>query len=131
MVSRSSVMPRMRSSLAIASSKRLRACMTFWLFSGWFQKSGEEICSSVSASFFLCAGASKIPPHGQGLVAQRLVLTFEFFEGHGSQLQFSIESLVISSQSTVLSLRHQRLFSFAAFVECEAVGPTPLRSRLP
>ena len=31
----------------MASSRRLRSCITFWLFSGWFQKSGAEICSSV------------------------------------------------------------------------------------
>jgi hypothetical protein len=48
--------------------------MTFWLFSGWFQKSGAAICSAVSASFFFCVEASKIPPHGEGLVAKRLVL---------------------------------------------------------
>ena len=50
---------RMRSSLAMASSRRLRSCMTFWLFSGWFQKSGAEICSSVSASFCLLRGGVK------------------------------------------------------------------------
>jgi len=44
--------------------------MIFWLFSGWFQKSGCAICSSVWASFFFCAGASKIPPHGQSLFAE-------------------------------------------------------------
>jgi len=53
--------------------------MTFWLFSGWFQKSGAEICASVSASFFFWAGASKIPPHGQGLVAEGLIFAFELF----------------------------------------------------
>jgi hypothetical protein len=52
--------------------------MTFWLFSGWLQKSGLEICSSVLASFSFCAGASKIPPHGQCLVAEGLVLAVEF-----------------------------------------------------
>ena len=60
------------SSFAIASSRRLRSCITFWLFSGWFQKSGEEIWSSVLASFAFCAGASKIPPHGQCLFAEGL-----------------------------------------------------------
>ena len=56
--------------------------MTFWLFSGWLQKSGAEICSSVLASFCFCAGASKIPPHGQGLVAEGQVFAFEFFYCH-------------------------------------------------
>jgi hypothetical protein len=37
--------------LAMACSNFLRSCMTFWLFSGLFQKSGEESCSSVRASF--------------------------------------------------------------------------------
>ena len=36
-------MEAMRRSFATASSRRLRSCITFWLFSGWFQKSGEEI----------------------------------------------------------------------------------------
>jgi hypothetical protein len=50
--------------------------MTFWLFSGWFQKSGAETWSSVLASFSFWAGASKIPPHGQGLVAEGLIGAF-------------------------------------------------------
>jgi hypothetical protein len=53
--------------------------MTFWLFSGCVQKSGAEIRASVSASFFFCAGASKIPPHGQCLVAEGLEFAFELF----------------------------------------------------
>jgi hypothetical protein len=65
--------------LATACSSRLRFCITFWLFSGWFQKSGAEICSSVVFSFSFCAGASKIPPHGQCLVAEGLVGAFQFF----------------------------------------------------
>jgi len=44
--------------------------MTFWLFSGWLQKSGAEICCSLWANFCFCAGASKIPPHGEGLFAE-------------------------------------------------------------
>jgi hypothetical protein len=44
--------------------------MTFWLFSGWLQKSGAAICCSVVASFSFCAGASKIPPHREGLFAE-------------------------------------------------------------
>ena len=35
----------------MASSSRLRSCITFWLFSGWLQKSGAEICASVWLSF--------------------------------------------------------------------------------
>src|SRR5579885_2264352 len=69
-VSRSEVMPAMRWSLARPSSRRLRSCMTFWLFSGWLQKSGEAICSSSLFSLDCCAEASKIPPHGQGLFAE-------------------------------------------------------------
>jgi len=44
--------------------------MIFWLFSGWFQKPGAEVCSSMPASFRFCAETSKIPPHGQGLFAE-------------------------------------------------------------
>jgi len=51
----------------------LRSCITFWLFSGWDQKSGAEISFSVSFSFCFWVEASKIPPHGQGLVAEGLV----------------------------------------------------------
>jgi hypothetical protein len=48
--------------------------MIFWLFSGCDQKSGWAICASVSASFFFCAGASKIPPEGQSLFAEGQIL---------------------------------------------------------
>jgi len=51
--------------------------MTFWLFSGWVQKSGAEIWASVSANFFFWEGASKIPPHGQGLLAEGLEFALE------------------------------------------------------
>jgi hypothetical protein len=47
--------------------------MIFWLFSGLFQKSGAEMSESLCASFERCPAASKIPPHGRRLVAERLV----------------------------------------------------------
>jgi hypothetical protein len=50
--------------------------MTFWLFSGWLQKSGAEICCSTFSSLVFWAGASKIPPHGQGLLAEGSVFAF-------------------------------------------------------
>jgi len=53
--------------------------MTFWLRSGWFQKSGAEVCFSISASFSFCAATSKIPPHGQGLFAEGQVRAFQLF----------------------------------------------------
>jgi len=56
--------------------------MIFWLFSGFAQKSGALICSSVWASWDLRCGASKIAPHSVGLLAERNVLSFQFFEGH-------------------------------------------------
>ena len=56
--------------------------MTFWLFSGCDQKSGALICSSVSASCVLRAGASKIAPHSVSLLAERSVFSFQFVEGH-------------------------------------------------
>jgi hypothetical protein len=52
--------------------------MIFWLFSGWFQKSGAATSSSTFWSLVLWAGASKIPPHGQGLFAEGGILSFEF-----------------------------------------------------
>ena len=48
-----------RSSLAMASSSRLRSCITFWLFSGWFQKSGAEICCFGLASCCFLRGRVK------------------------------------------------------------------------
>jgi hypothetical protein len=56
--------------------------MIFWLFSGWFQKSGALIWSSVLASCARRVGASKIAPHSVSLLAERNVLSFQFFEGH-------------------------------------------------
>jgi hypothetical protein len=56
--------------------------MTSWLFSGWFQKSGLEICCSVVANSALFAGASKIAPHSVGLLAERNVFSFQFFQSH-------------------------------------------------
>jgi hypothetical protein len=50
--------------------------MIFWLFSGWLQKSGAAVCSSNFCSLDLSAGASKIPPHGQGLIAEGRVAVF-------------------------------------------------------
>jgi len=35
----------------IDSSRRLRSCITFWVFSGWSQKPGAEVCSSILANF--------------------------------------------------------------------------------
>jgi len=56
--------------------------MTSWLFSGWFQKSGSEMSVSVLASSALLPEASKIAPHSFGLLAERNVLSFQFFQNH-------------------------------------------------
>jgi hypothetical protein len=56
--------------------------MAFWLFSGWLQKSGSEICSSSFESWRCLAGASKIAPHGESLLAERSVFSFQFVDGH-------------------------------------------------
>jgi len=50
--------------------------MTFWLFSGWLQKSGVPICCSTFSSLDFWVGASKIPPHGERLFAEGSVLSF-------------------------------------------------------
>jgi hypothetical protein len=50
--------------------------MTFWLRSGWFQKSGAEISFSVFARSAALEGASKIAPHSVSLLAERNVLPF-------------------------------------------------------
>jgi hypothetical protein len=56
--------------------------MIFWLFSGWDQKAGLLISSSSLSSWLLRVGASKIAPHSVGLLAERRVFSFEFFESH-------------------------------------------------
>jgi hypothetical protein len=61
---------------------RLRPRIAFWLFSGSFQKSGSLICCSNFESWRCLAGASKIAPHGEGLLAERNVLSFQFVECH-------------------------------------------------
>ncbi len=79
-------MPAIFASWSICSSRRLRSCMTFWLFSGVDQKSGALVSSS---SFVTCArraGASKIAPHSVSLLAERNVLSFQFVEGHQHQV---------------------------------------------
>ena len=69
-------------SWAICSSRRLRSCMIFWLFSGLDQKSGALICSSSLASCVRRVAASKIAPHSVSLLAERDVFAFQFVEGH-------------------------------------------------
>jgi hypothetical protein len=52
--------------------------MSFWLRSESFQKSGEAISSSDLASSARFLAASKIAPHSDGLLAERLVLPRKF-----------------------------------------------------
>ena len=56
--------------------------MTFWLFSGFDQKSGALICSSVEANCVLREAASKIAPDSVCLLPERRILPLEFVEGH-------------------------------------------------
>jgi len=57
--------------------------MVFCAFSGgWLQKSEPEICCSILASWAFLPEASKIAPHSVGLLAERNVLSFQFFDGH-------------------------------------------------
>src|SRR5579862_8223691 len=81
-VSRSEVPPAMEASCWTCSSRRLRSCMSLWLFSGLDQKSGALVCSSILASWDFRAEASKIAPHSVSLLAERSVLSFQFVEGH-------------------------------------------------
>jgi hypothetical protein len=60
----------------MACSSRLRSCITFWLFSGCDQKSGDEICCSIVFSLDFCAETSKIPPHGDRLFAEGNIFAF-------------------------------------------------------
>ena len=70
-------------SLASASSRRLRSCIIFWVLSeGWLQKSESEICCSILASCAFFPEGSKIAPHSVGLLAERSVLSFQFFAYH-------------------------------------------------
>jgi len=52
--------------------------MTFWLFSGWLQKSGDAMACSMRASSVCLVRGSKIAPHSFGLLAERLVFSLEF-----------------------------------------------------
>src|SRR5688572_18038685 len=72
--------------LEIASSRRLRSCITLWLFSGWFQKSGCEICSSSRWSSVRLEGASKIAPHSVSLLAERRILPLHLVQGHAASV---------------------------------------------
>jgi hypothetical protein len=54
--------------------------MIFWLFSGLLQKSGAAMRFSISLSFVCCLEASKIPPHGERLIAEGKVFPFELFD---------------------------------------------------
>jgi len=56
--------------------------MIFWLFSGFDQKSGALVSSSILASWVFRVEASKIAPHSVGLLAERNVFSFQFVEGH-------------------------------------------------
>ena len=56
--------------------------MTFWLFSGWDQKSGAEICSSSLASLSFCAWRVKDSSARRQPVGGAEVFAFQFFESH-------------------------------------------------
>jgi len=56
--------------------------MSFWLFSGFDQKSGALVRSSILASWDLRVGASKIAPHSVSLLAERRIIALKFVEGH-------------------------------------------------
>ena len=73
--------------LSAASERRLRSCMSFWLASWLFQKSGTE--TLLFNHLQLClrlAGMSKIAPHSFRLLAERRVFPLEFVEGHDDYL---------------------------------------------
>ena len=63
-------------------SNRFRSCISFWLRSESFQKSGEEINSSVLDSSSRFFDASKIAPHSDRLLAERFILPREFIKRH-------------------------------------------------
>jgi hypothetical protein len=48
--------------------------MIFWLFSGFDQKSGALVSSSILVSWVFRVEASKIAPHSVSLLAERSVL---------------------------------------------------------
>jgi hypothetical protein len=56
--------------------------MIFWLFSGFDQKSGALVSSSILDSWFFRVGASKIAPHSVSLLAERSVFALQFVERH-------------------------------------------------
>src|SRR5258708_31061344 len=79
--------------------------MIFCDFSGWFQKSGSEICCSVLASSAFLPGASKIAPHSVGLLAERSVLSFQLFKCHDASSYQGVQFQYPAPFADVPSLR--------------------------
>src|SRR5258708_9807135 len=79
--------------------------MIFCDFSGWFQKSGSEICCSVLASWAFLPGASKIAPHSVGLLAERSVLSFQLFKCHDASSYQGVQFQYPAALAPVPSLR--------------------------
>ena len=82
-------------SWVMATSRRLRSCMVFWLSSELFQKAGLLMASSVLARSSFLAGASKIAPHSDALLAKRSVGSFEFFNGHDDSILAGLEMFAL------------------------------------
>src|SRR5258708_33089029 len=79
--------------------------MIFCDFSGWFQKSGSEICCSVLANSAFLPGASKIAPHSVGLLAERSVLSFQLFKCHVASSYQAVQFQYLAAFADVPSLR--------------------------
>ena len=90
-------------------------------FFGLDQKSGAVICSSILASWVFCAGASKIAPHSVSLLAERNVLSFQFFEGH--LVSSSVANCRVPEKSAFADVHRLRF----AHLDCGAFGLVVVR----
>jgi len=86
--------------------------MIFWLFSGFDQKSGALVSSSILASWVFRVKASKIAPHSVSLLAERRVLALQFLECH---LQISVAYAVKFRRMVPRRSPHDWLLEAMAF----------------
>src|SRR5258708_37482539 len=96
--------------------------MIFCDFSGWFQKSGSEICCSVLASSAFLPGTSKIAPHSVGLLAERSVLSFQLFKCHDASSYQAVQLQYFAALSDVPSfISTDRVLLPFSFVDMPAI----------
>ena len=110
---------------------RLRPRIAFWLFSGLFQKSGSAISSSSLESCRCLAGASKIAPHGESLLAERGVFSFQFVDGHSSCQRSAVSAQVVLTAGSEVTILADRLGANVALCGEVSVHKLALVGRSP